>query len=311
MKKIFILFTLVLCLFSLTACKNKVTSIKIVENSVPEIIDVANLDSELTKIQIELMMKKGDSSFVNLSKDMISTEDYTKLTNLGTNTVIVSYEEFTTSLTLTVEDSNAYVVKVVYPNGTPVSGGVSVQWCTNSTCMLPVYVNEQGVARNSIPDDNYFIHIDGIPTGYTYNPNAYTATKNSKTVEIELISLINLTNDGSVTNPYVTAIGAFTVNYTTGGATEVKYFSFTPEEAGTYSIKSLAVDKLATNTIDPYIGFLGTVTDFSAADYSGNSSEVLNFNYSFTAEANVTYYFAVMVTTATRYPASFDIQISK
>ena len=105
MKKIFILLTLVLCLFSLTACKNKVTSIKIVESTVPEIIDVAQLDSELTKIQIELIMKKGDSSFVNLSKDMISSEDYTKLTNLGTNTVVVSYEEFTTSLTLTVEDA--------------------------------------------------------------------------------------------------------------------------------------------------------------------------------------------------------------
>ena len=311
MKKIFILFTLLLCLFSLTACKNKVTSIKVVESTVPEVIDVAVLDTELTKIQIELVMDKGDSSFVNLSKDMISSEDYTKLTDLGTNTVVVKYEEFTTSLTLTVEDANAYVVKVVYPNGTPVSGGISVQWCTNSTCMLPVYINESGVARNSIPDDNYFIHIDGIPAGYTYNPNAYTATKTSKTVEIKLISLIDLTGEGSVDVPYVTSVGAFTVNYTTGGAAEVKYFSFTPTEAGTYSIKSLAVDKLATNTIDPYIGFLGTVTNFSAADYSGNSNEVLNFNHTFNAEANVTYYFAVMVTSATRYPATFDIQISK
>ena len=210
-----------------------------------------------------------------------------------------------------MEDANAYVVKVVYPNGTPVSGGISVQWCTNSTCMLPVYINESGVARNSIPDDNYFIHIDGIPAGYTYDPNAYTATKTSKTVEIKLISLINLTGDGSVDLPYVTSVGAFTVTYLKGGATEVMYFSFTPTESRTYSLKSLAVDKLATNNIDPYIGFLGTVTNFSAADYSGNSNEVLNFNHTFNAEANVTYYFAVMVTSATRYPAIFDIQISK
>ena len=310
MKKIFILFTLVLCLFSLTACKNKVTSIKIVESTVPEVIDVAVLDIELTKIQIELVMKKGDSSFVNLSKDMISSEDYTKLADLGTNTVVVKYEEFTTSLTLTVIDSNAYVVKVVYPNGTPVSGGISVQWCTNSTCMLPVYINESGIARNSIPDDNYFIHIDGIPAGYTYNPNAYTASKTSKSVEIKLISLINLTGEGSVDVPFVTSVGAFSVSYQEA-RTEWKYFSFTPTEAGTYSIKSLAVDKLATNTIDPYIGFLGTTTDFSNANYDGNPNEVLNFNHTFAAEANVTYYFVVLVYSATRFPAKFDIQITK
>lgn len=310
MKKILILFTLVVCLLSLTACKNKVTAINIVENTVPEIIDISELDSKLAEIKIELVMKKGDNSLISLSKEMISTEDYTKLTNLGTNTVVVKYEDFTTSLTLTVEDANAYVVKVVYPNGNPVTSGVSVQWCTNSTCMLPVYVNESGIARNSIPDDNYFIHIDGIPSGYTYNPNAYTASKTSKSVEIKLISLINLTGEGSVDVPFLTSVGAFSVSYQEA-RTEWKYFSFTPTEAGTYSIKSLAVDKLATNTIDPYIGFLGTTTDFSNANYDGNPSEVLNFNHTFAAEANVTYYFVVLVYSATRFPAKFDIQITK
>lgn len=310
MKKIFILFTLLLCLTSLTACKKKITDIKIVESSVPQVINVSELDSELSKIQIEVVMKKGDNDIINLSKEMISTDDYNNLLSVGTYSVTVNYEGFSTSLTLTIQDPNAYTAKVVYPNGNPVTSGVSVQWCTNSTCMLPVYVNSQGIASNSIPENNYFIHIEGIPAGYTYDPNAYTASKTSKNVVIELISLINLTGEGSDSNPYVTNVGAFNVTYQ-AASTEHKYFSFTPSEAGTYSIKSLAVDKLATNTINPYIGFLGTGNDLANADTSGNIKDMLNFVYTFNAEANITYNFVVLVESATRFPASFDIVILK
>ena len=311
MKKILIIFTLVICLISLASCKDKVSSIKVIESTVPAIIDVSTLDAELQKIQIEVITEKGASSTQNVDKSMISSDDYSKLLSLGTYTVTLTYQEsFTTTVTLTTENKNAYTAKVVYPNGDPVTSSVSVQWCTNSTCMLPAYVNSQGIANTVIKEDNYFIHIEGIPSGYTYDPNAYTASPTSKNVVIELISLVDIQGLGTEESPYAVSEGAFSVTYNEK-VNEWKYFTFTPSVSGTYSIKSLAVNKLATNEIDPYIGFLGTSNDMSQIDVSGNSELSINFNHTFTADANVTYTFIVFVSDATKFPATFDIQITK
>lgn len=315
MKKIISLFIVLVCILSLTACKNKVETIKIVEDSVPEVINVNQVENAISAIKLEVTKSKGEVEIINVSKSMISDEDYQKLSSVGCYNIAINYEGFKASLTLFIDDPNAYSVKVVYPNGEPVTSGVSVQWCTGDICLLPVAVNSAGMAYNELEDEkNYYIHIDGIPAGYTYDPNAYTTNKDNKKVEISLISLNEKTGEGTLTNPYVVSVDAASVTIDEVGLTGVKYFSFTPSEAGTYSIKSLAVDKLALNAIDPYIGFLGSsITDIIQADVSGNfdSKVNINFNHTFTAEAGVTYLFAVFVTSATKYPATFDIVITK
>lgn len=313
MKKILVLLVVLCSSICLVACKDKINTIKISEQSVPAVINVGELDSELSKIKLELINDSGESSFVNFEKSMISDDDYVKLLNPGTYTIEISYEGFKTGLTLTIDDPNAYSVKVVYPNGNPVEGGVTVQWCTGSTCLLPVAVDNQGTAYNSIDDAEYYIHIDGLPAGYTYDPNAYTANKNNKKVTIDLINVNSTTGEGTVSNPIVVSEGAFEVNYAGTGQSNMKYYTFTPSVAGTYSIKSLAMDKSALNEIDPYIGFLGTETDMSKIDISGNvdSKVNINFNHTFTAEAGVTYTFIVFVSSATKFPAQFNIVISK
>lgn len=313
MKKLLVLFVLLCSSICLVACKNKINTIKISEETVPAVIDINNLDSELAKIKLEVLDDSGESSFVDFNKSMMSDADYAKLAKPGTYTIEISYEGFKTGLTLTIEDPNAYSVKVVYPNGDPVTSGVNVQWCTGNTCLLPVAVNNQGVAYNSVEDAEYYIHIEGVPSGYTYDPNAYTANKEHKKVTIELIAVNEATGEGTSTNPIVVLEGAFNVNYAGAGQANMKYYTFTPSEAGTYSIKSLAMDKLALNEIDPYIGFLGTETDMSKIDVSGNvdSKININFNHTFTAEANVTYTFVIFVSSASKFPASFDVVISK
>ena len=162
-----------------------------------------------------------------------------------------------------------------------------------------------------VEDGDYYIHIDGIPSGYTYDPNADTTNKNNKNVEIKLIELKPFTGDGTSTNPIIVSEGAVNVTYEGAGQAYMKYYSFTPTSNGTYSIKSLAMDKLALNAIDPYIGFLGTETDMSKIDTSGNGDgKNINFTHTFTAEAGVSYTFIIFVSSASRYPASFDIVIS-
>ena len=313
MRKIISLLIVLVCMISLTACKNKIETIKIVEDTVPSIINVNEVESVINSIKLEVTNSKGEVETINLSKTMISDEDYQKLSSAGHYTITINYEEFKANLTLTIDDPNAYSVKVVYPNGKPVTSGVTVQWCTGSICLLPVEVNGAGMAYNELEDSkNYYIHIDGIPQGYTYNPNAYTTDKNNKKVEIKLISLNELTGEGTLDNPYTVSENAISVSFESQGVSGAKYFSFTPSESGTYSIKSLAVDKLALNAIDPYIGFLGaTETNLANADVSGNISNDINFNHTFTAEANVTYVFVVFVTSAQKFPATFDILIAK
>ncbi len=313
MKKIISLVIVVVCMLSLTACKNKIETIKIVEDSVPAVININDVDSAIASIKLEVTKSKGEVEIINLEKSMISEEDYKKLSNAGYYTITINYEEFKTNLTLTIEDPNAYSVKVVYPNGEPVTGGVSVQWCTATSCLPTKEVNAAGVAYNKLDDSKkYFIHIEDIPAGYTYDPNIYTTDKDNKKVEIKLITLNETTGEGTLDNPYVVSVGGANVNIESASLAGVKYFAFTPSEAGTYSIKSLAVDKFAMNAIDPYIGFLGDVeTDITKADVKGNVAANINFNHTFTAEANVTYLFIVFVTSATKFPASFDIVISK
>lgn len=313
MKKLFVLFIVLFSNLCLVACKDKINSIKINEESFPAIIDINSLDNELSKIKLEVLNENEEVTYVDFSKNMVSEEDYAKLVNPGTYTIEIAYEGFKTSLTLTIEDPKAYSVKVVYPNGNPVTSGVSVQWCTGNTCLLPVAVNNQGVAYNSIDDADYYIHIEGIPSGYTYDPNAYTANKNNKKVIINLIPVNSTSGEGTVSNPIVVSEGAFNVNYDGAGQASMKYYTFTPSVSGTYTIKSLAMDKHALNEIDPYICFLGTETDMSKIDVSGNvdSKININFNHTFVAEAGVSYTFIIFVSSATKFPASFDIVIAK
>ena len=197
---------------------------------------------------------------------------------------------YATNLTLNIITNN-YVVKVLYPDNTPVTSKVSVQWCTGDNCFLPVTVNNQGLAEIELENGDYYIHIEGIPSGYTYDPNAHTTSANNKYIEIKLLTLSSLaTGDGTSENPYVLPLGTTNVVFEQGGVSGAKYFSFTPTVSGKYTIKSIAMDKLAMNKIDPYMGFLGQSLDMSNADISGNVAENINFIYEFEAEAGEVYY---------------------
>lgn len=312
MKKLLVILVFFLSLCTLASCKNQIEYIKICEETIPATFEVDNVEQKLTAIVLEIGKSKGENELLNVSKSMISESDLNKLKNPGLHSIVINYEGFSANLTIEVTDPNSYSVKVVYPNGDPVTSGVTVQWCTGNVCLLPVAVGANGVAYNSIEDGDYYIHIDGIPSGYTYDPNAYTTNKNNKNVEIKLIELKSFTGDGTSANPIIVSEGAVNVTYEGAGQAYMKYYSFTPTSNGTYSIKSLAMDKLALNAIDPYIGFLGTETDMSKIDTSGNGDgKNINFTHTFTAEAGVSYTFIIFVSSASKYPASFDIVITK
>lgn len=207
-----------------------------------------------------------------------------------------------------IDDS--YTVKVCYPDGSG-AADVAVQWCTIENCFLPQYTDGEGVAKYaSLADGEYFVHIDEIPEGYTYNPNIYTTTPDNKSIVVELISLSSFTGgDGSMANPYVSSKGTYVLNISATGNNAAVFISFTPETSGSYTIESLATDKLAANPMDPIIFDFGCdgATSPSAQGNDGGAGE--NFAYTVDLEAGKTYVFAVALLEAAKVPANLAIQI--
>lgn len=322
LKKLFSIALMILCFVSIVSCKKekdiKITSVNVDSTTVPSEILSNEVDTEIIKIKLNVKYSNDSTEQVNISKDMISSTDYAKLSTEGTYTVTVSYKGFNASLSLTIVEpvNNNYTVKVVYPDGTAVNGGVSVQWCS-TYCLLPVVVNSQGIAENEIDDDTYYVHIDNIPQGYTYDPNAYVATPDNKHIVITLDEKKELSSgDGTTSNPYVVENGAYELKVLSSGKNGGMYFSYTASSSGKVTISSAAVNKLAMNEIDPYLGFIGETDDLpnfslAGADVSGNKDSKIDINFSFTFDAveGKTYYFLVFVTSATSFPATFNIYI--
>ena len=220
--------------------------------------------------------------------------------------------EIETTPTETLVDER-YSVTVVYPDNTPVTSGVTVQWCVGDMCFLPQPVNASGVAYIELEDGEYYIHLNNVPTGYTYNPNAYTTTADNKNITIPLYTLSTVTGEGTKAAPYVVTTGTYSFQFEQTSTKGMKYFSFTSTEAGTYSIESICMDKLALSLVDPYIGFVGT--DINAApNTDGNSiKDSVNFLREFEAEANTTYYFIIMVSSVSdnKFPCTVEFNILK
>jgi len=315
MKKLFLSILLLWMTFGLFACGEVVVdSIAVKEDTVPAYVSLNNVKNNLNDVldDIKIVITKSDDSVeeVVLTDSMISADDKAKLLTVGAHEITVKYDAFETKVTIEVKDP--YSVKVLMPDGTPAPTTVKIQWCTDKNCLPTKNINEEGICENPISDNKYYIHLEHVPAGYTYNPNAYVATPESKHVEIVLTKLSEFASgDGSYENPFVSSLGIYEVSYDAQGTEDLQFFAFTPEEDGKYTIESLAVDKNAINRIDPYLGFLGEVNDTTNLDPSGNIENVANFKYSFNAEANKTYYFAIMCSSADDYPADYTIMISK
>lgn len=208
---------------------------------------------------------------------------------------------------------NRYSVKVVCFDENANLAGITVQWCVGDMCFLPQPINAEGVAYIELEDGEYYIHLNNVPEGYTYNPNAYITTADSKHVDVLLYSINSTTGDGSKASPYNVSKGAYSIEFTTAQKNGMKYFSFTPSEAGTYYIESMCMDKLALSLVDPYIGFLGTDINSNPNTEGNDIKDSVNFVRSFQADANTTYYFIIMISSVSdnKFPCKVDFTITQ
>lgn len=215
------------------------------------------------------------------------------------------------------EAFNGYEVKVVYEDGTPVTGAV-IQWCTPAgVCSVLTPVDADGIARSTTLSGTQYVHINEntIPEGYTYDINLYVATEENKSVTIELIKLSSATSgDGTKATPYVVGLGAYNVSVTEEA--NVVYYSFTPTEAGTYVFESHKQSELATEPFDPLFAYYSDKDYSDRIAYADDGGDKENFKYEIEVsedDVNKPIYFRIQESSGSNseFPNEFYFDILK
>lgn len=129
---------------------------------------------------------------------------------------------------------------------------ISAQWSDGYSYHRAEF-DEYGEASITGLDGDYQVTLTGLPTGYTYNPNIYRATNDSRHVTIELHRLGSTRRDGSDVYDNIInlqSMGVYRATLTQDGGRvdptrhesvkkgEMIFFQFVPRNSGTYSIES-------------------------------------------------------------------------
>lgn len=218
-------------------------------------------------------------------------------------------------------DKTPYTAAVSYPNGSHYDqDGLFVLWCTSRNCLMPVEVNKDtGVATANYKENNYYVHLDGLPEQYTYDPNIYNVTPTEKHCNIQLhdryvADLENGESSNSLQNRYMLTENNFYKVETKSNTDEV-FFGFRPTELGVYTIESFEQILLNSDEENPSINYYGSDPDLVPSDpirSDDNSKDGVNFKL----EINVTDAESSLFTfgiksTSFMGTSSFDIRIMR
>lgn len=121
----------------------------------------------------------------------------------------------------------------VFPN----TDGILAQWTDGfSFHTAPI---EKGVASTEYLDGSFRVTLSGLPEGFTYNPNIYTATTTQRDIEIELHKVEVPRGDGSSEYKCINLkkTGYYRTKITS--AEHQVFFEFHPTSSGIYVIESL------------------------------------------------------------------------
>ncbi|MBQ7379435.1 MAG: hypothetical protein IJW70_07145 [Clostridia bacterium] len=141
---------------------------------------------------------------------------------------------------------------------------------------------ENGVASTQYLDGDFRVTLSGLPEGYTYDPNIYTATTTNRDIEIELNRVEIPRGAGSDEYHCITLkkTGFYRAQFARAG--QQIFFEFVPTSAGTYVIESL-VDTAAQQFNPIMMVYIGS-SQFKLFDHEqdGGGAEngyTKNFRY--------------------------------
>lgn len=156
---------------------------------------------------------------------------------------------------------------------------VRVQWCTVTQCYLPVKVDDNGVAKTSLDDEEtYYVHLleTSLNETQVYNPNELVQNKNKRDGSITIRTLKDISD--------ISSVGVYTADI--GENKEVEY-TFNLAD-GSYTIESWW-DYTASTSFDSDFNPSITIGELSDDD-SGNGK---NFKLDFTVSSTSTKTFKI------------------
>lgn len=208
----------------------------------------------------------------------------------GENNSQLSDNSNSSESTSSINDTiNAYNVEVLYPDNTPVKGGVRVEWCNDTSCSKSIEINENGIASNNeLVNGEYTVHINNIPEGYAYNPDAYVVNAENKNITITLSKVLSYQEgdgskyqEGQNEGPYIVSEGVYNVSLTE--SSNYHYYAFAPKTPGKFVIESWSLSD--DPSLDYYSNTVVVIPDdpYETFDNNANSN---NFKYEFEITSN-------------------------
>ncbi len=219
--------------------------------------------------------------------------------------------------------STHYTVSVYYNNKlfNPGETEINVVW-RNDNKVKKVLLGADGKADAGELDGDFGVYLEGLPSKYTYNPSAYTATSEERKVTILLGSIREpesgdgkglYQSDGCYVLKYD---GTYRANINYDG--EKVYYEYTPTASGVYSITSW-VNAYEDNINPTLITYSGSVAyKFNPQTLEGGGFSLpggftKNFRYECKVDkTEVGSTFTIAVTAANKlneYPVYIDFAI--
>ena len=139
-------------------------------------------DEKLDDIEIKVIKSDSSSEVINLNKNMISSDDYNKLSNEGTYTITISYENCITSLTINIikpEDGGntddkpsdepiEYSVLVVDIASKPLSE-FYITFYLDGEAVAEGYTGNSGTFKTTLEPNKYEVFVEGREGYYLNN----------------------------------------------------------------------------------------------------------------------------------------------
>lgn len=216
-----------------------------------------------------------------------------------------------------IDPSTLFSVKLVYEDALfTKTDGIKVQWANSTSVHRASFDPVDHVAKIAGLDGDYTVTLVGLPDGYIYDTNVYSATNLKKNIEIEIFDHISTKGQGKdLYNPIeISRTGGYSVNLSS--KTSTVYYQFSPSRAGTYAIETIA--DVSLNEINPMIDvYNGTFAHktYNRTVDSGGTSGTYTRNARYVIEvdaANVgaSYTFAVSATHKTGiYPLELSFLV--
>lgn len=114
-------------------------------------------------------------------------------------------------------------------------------------------------------DGDYRVTLSSVPSGYAYDPNAYVATNDNRSIIIDMYDLNRLRGSGGdLYHCYeISDTGVYTVTITE--PEQLNYIQFAPKKNGTYTVESWA--STVDDEVSPIcMAYLGT-TQYKYGEY--------------------------------------------